>query len=95
MQVDHPVCCGIDVHKDTRCACLRCVEAHGQVRQEGRALAPTSPSLLACAAWLVEQPCPMGARESTGGYGKPVSHGFCRDFGYPHKAGQLGVGHVR
>jgi hypothetical protein len=35
MQVEHPVCCGIDVHKDTLTACLRRVDANGQVSKEG------------------------------------------------------------
>ena len=47
MPVEHPVCGGIDVPKDTRTACLRRVDAHGQVSKEGRELATTSTSLLA------------------------------------------------
>jgi hypothetical protein len=46
MQVEYPVCCGIDVHKDTRTACLRRVDANGQVSKERRELAPTDTSLL-------------------------------------------------
>jgi hypothetical protein len=71
MQVDQPVCCGIDVHKDTRTACLRCVDANGQVSKAGRALATTSTSLLAFADWLVEQHGPVAARESPGVYTPP------------------------
>jgi ABC-type branched-subunit amino acid transport system substrate-binding protein len=55
MQVEHPVCCGIDVHKDTLTACLRRVEADGQVSKEGREFATTYTSLLALSDWLVEQ----------------------------------------
>jgi hypothetical protein len=32
MQVEHPVCCGINVHKAMPTACLRRVNADGQVR---------------------------------------------------------------
>jgi transposase len=74
MQVVHPVCCGIDVHKDTRTACLRRVDANGQVSKEGRKFATTYSSLLALSDWLVEQHCPVVAMESTGGYWKPVYH---------------------
>ena len=74
MQVEHPVCCGIDVHKDTLTACLRRVDAHGQVRKEGREFATTSTSLLTLSDWLVAQHCPVVAMESTGVYWKPVSH---------------------
>jgi transposase len=74
MPVAHPVCGGIDVHKDTLTACLRHVDAHGQVRKEGRACATTSTSLLPLSDWLVAQHCPVAAMESTGVYWKPVSH---------------------
>ena len=74
MQVEHPVCGGIDVHKDTLTACLRRVDANGQVRKEGRECATTSLSLLALSDWLVEQHCPVVAMESTGVSWKPVYH---------------------
>ena len=44
MQVEHPVCCGIDVYKDTLTACLRRVDANGQVSKEGREFATTYTS---------------------------------------------------
>ena len=71
MQVEHPVCCGIDVHKDTLTACLRRVDANGQVSKEGREFATTYASLLALSDWLVEQHCPVVAMESTGVYTPP------------------------
>src|SRR5262249_43623801 len=74
MQVVHPVCCGIDVHKDTLTACLRRVDANGQVSKEGREFATTYTSLLTLSDWLVEQHCPVVAMESTGVDWKPVYH---------------------
>jgi len=74
MQVVHPVCCGIDVHKDTLTACLRRVDANGQVSKEGREFVTTYTSLLTLSDWLVEQHCPVVAMESTGVYWKPVYH---------------------
>lgn len=74
MQVEHPVCCGIDVHKATLTACLRRVDAKGQVTKEVCEFATTSPSLLAFSDWLIEQRCPVVAMESTGVYWKPVYH---------------------
>ena len=82
MQVDHPVCGGIDVHKDTLTACLRRVDANGQVSKAGREFATTSPSLLALSDWLVEPHCPVVAMASTGVYWKPV---------YPVLAGTVEV----
>jgi len=68
MQVEHPVCCGIDVHKAMLTACLRRVGTDGQVSKEGREFATTYPSLLALSDWLVERHCPVVAMESTGVY---------------------------
>jgi transposase len=74
MQVEHPICCGIDVQKDRLTACLRRVEDTGQVHKAGREFATTSTSLLALSDWLVEPHCPVVAMESTDVYGKPVYH---------------------
>src|SRR5262249_14310102 len=67
MQIEHPVCCGIDVHKDMLTACLRRVDANGQVSKERREFATTYTSLLTLSDWLVEQHCPLVAMGSTGG----------------------------
>src|SRR5919109_1212926 len=74
MQVEHPVCCGIDVHKATLTACLRRVDANGHVTTEGREYPTTYTALLAFSDWLVEQHCPVVAMESTGVYWKSVYH---------------------
>jgi hypothetical protein len=73
MQVEHPVCCGIDVHKDTLTACLRRVDANGHVSKEGREFATTYTSLLALSDWLVEQHCPVVAMDSTGVYVRRIT----------------------
>jgi transposase len=77
MQVEHPVCCGIDVHKATLTACLRRVDANGQVTTEVREYATLYQPLLALADWLIEQHCPVVAMESTGVYWKPIYHVLC------------------
>jgi transposase len=74
MQVVHPVCCGIDVHQARLTACLRCVQAGGQVTQEVREFATTYGALFAFSEWLIEQDCPVVAMESTGVYWQPVYH---------------------
>src|SRR5262245_24842195 len=71
MQVEHPICCGIDVHKDTLTACLRRVEGNGKVSKEVREFATTYQALLALADWLAEQHGPVVAMESTGVYTPP------------------------
>jgi transposase len=73
MQVMHPICCGIDVHQARLTACVRQVDAHGQVRKEVREFATTYTALLALADWLVEQHCPVVAMESTGVYVRRIT----------------------
>ena len=74
MQVLHPVCCGIAVHSAPLTACLRRVRDDGQITTELVDGGTTSRALIAFRTWLQEQQCPVVAMESTGVYGKPVSH---------------------
>jgi len=72
MEVLHPRCAGLDVHKDTLVACVRCVsapEAH-----QVRSFATTTTGLLALADWLETHGCTTVAMEATGVYWKPVWH---------------------
>jgi transposase len=73
MQVLCPRCAGLDVHKDTIVACVRCVSAplHQEVRSFGTT---TTAELLALADWLGEHGCTHVAMEATGVYWKPVRH---------------------
>ena len=72
MEVLHPRCAGLDVHKDTVVAGVRCIsppEAH-----EVRTFATTTTGLLALADWLEAHGCTQVAMEATGVYWKPVWH---------------------
>src|SRR5215212_5607163 len=73
MDVLHPRCAGLDVHKDSVVAAVRLVEA-GTVRTEVRRFDPTTPGLLALGDWLAECGCTHAAMEATGVYWKPVWH---------------------
>jgi transposase len=73
MQVLHPRCAGLDVHKDSVAAAVRLAEAGG-VRTEVRSFDTTTPGLLALADWLAECGCTHVAMEATGVYWKPVWH---------------------
>src|SRR5215218_3771544 len=73
MQVLHPRCAGLDVHKDSVVAAVRLAEAGG-VRCEVRRFETTAPGLLALGAWLAECGCTHAAMEATGVYWKPVWH---------------------
>ncbi len=73
MEVLHPRCCGLDVHKETVVACLRLV-IDGKAIKETRTFATTTAGLLALSEWLTETQCTHVAMEATGVYWKPVWH---------------------
>lgn len=71
MEVIHPCCAGLDVHKSTVVACIRLAQG-SEVRYERRTFGTTSSALLALAAWLHEHQVTHVAMEATGVYWKPV-----------------------
>lgn len=73
MEVLHPRCCGLDVHKATVVACVRLV-IDGKTVKETRTFATTTASLIALSEWLTETKCTRVAMEATGVYWKPVWH---------------------
>jgi transposase len=73
MEVLHPRCCGLDVHKDTVVACVRLV-IDGKTVKEVRTFSTTTADLIALSQWLAENKCTHIAMESTGVYWKPVWH---------------------
>lgn len=73
MEVLHPKCAGLDVHKDTVVACARDA-AGGHAANRVRTFGTTTSQLLALADWLAEQGCTHVAMEATGVYWKPVWH---------------------
>src|SRR5262252_4334123 len=73
MEVQHPRCCGLDVHKATVVACVRRV-IDGKTAKETRTFATTTASLIALSEWLTETRCTHVAMEATGVYWKPVWH---------------------
>jgi transposase len=72
MEVLYPRCAGLDVHKDTVVACVRCVSPPEQ--REVRTFATTTSGLLALGEWLASHQCTHVAMEATGVYWKPVWH---------------------
>src|SRR5262245_58375241 len=73
MEVVYPRCAGLDVHKESVVACVRCVEA-GEIKREVRTFGTTTAELLALATWLALQGVTHVAMEATGVYWKPVWH---------------------
>lgn len=72
IQVVHPCCCGLDVHKRMVQACVLRTTPAGQVEQLQRSWSTVSDDLLALADWLASLGCTHVAMESTGVYWKPL-----------------------
>jgi transposase len=68
MEVCHPRCCGIDVHKDTLMVCVLIEDQPPVVAEFGT----TTRELLRLSDWLAGQQVPIVAMESTGVYWKPI-----------------------
>jgi hypothetical protein len=72
MDIMHPHCAGLDVHKDTVVACIRHRTPHGKVTQQTRTFATHMAALLSLLDWLQAVGVSHAAMESTGVYWKPV-----------------------
>jgi transposase len=72
MQVLYPRCAGLDVHKDSVVARIRCVTE--PMHDEVRSFATTTSALLGLSEWLTEHAVTHVAMEATGVYWKPVWH---------------------
>jgi transposase len=70
--VVHPICCGLDVHKDTISACLLLSDKQGGERSEFAEFGTFTDELEAMREWLLKHQCPVVAMESTGPYWTPV-----------------------
>ena len=74
MEILHQCCAGLDVHKKTVVACIRCVGADSQAQDLVRTFGTMTGELLELADWLAAHAVVHVAMESTGVYWKPVFH---------------------
>lgn len=72
MQVLHPCCCGLDVHKRFVVACLIWSTEDGKQHKELRRFDTLTPDLLRLIDWLQNAACTHVALESTGVYWMPI-----------------------
>ncbi len=72
MEILHPRCAGLDVHKDVVVAAVRCVSM--PTHQEVRSFGTTTKELQALSDWLESHGCSQVVMEATGVYWKPVWH---------------------
>jgi transposase len=72
MDILHPRCAGLEVHKDSVAAAVR-LAAAGAVKTDVRTFDTTTPALLALSDWLAEHGCTHVAMETTGSIGSRPS----------------------
>jgi transposase len=72
MDVVHPRCCGLDVHKDTVVACVLVSTGRGRPRRAVQTFGTTTAQINALGDWLAAQEVTHVALESTGVYWKPL-----------------------
>jgi len=72
IQIVHPVCCGLDVHKKKISACLITIDDNGEEEYDIKEFGTFTNDLLEMKKWLTDNNCPVLAMESTGVYWRPV-----------------------
>ncbi|MDY6908605.1 MAG: transposase [Thermodesulfobacteriota bacterium] len=72
VNVVHPICCGLDVHKEKLSASLIMSSMFGGQRVEVEEFGTFTDDLIRMRNWLCEHDCPIVAMESTGIYWRPV-----------------------
>lgn len=68
----HPICCGLDVHKESISACVLYPDKDGVDRHEIKVFGTFTDDLMRLKVWLLDHECPVAAMESTGIYWRPV-----------------------
>jgi len=76
MELLHPHCAGLDLHKDTVVACIRHM-VDGKATTEVKTFKTTTQQLMELSDWLSAQGVTHIAMEATGVYWKPVWHILC------------------
>ena len=71
MEVVHPRCCGLDVHKRSISACV-VIREHGRMEKLERRFGTFTRDLEDLAEWLAQHQVTHLAMEATGVYWKPV-----------------------
>lgn len=74
MEVLHPRCAGLDVHKDTVVACVRLALGKRKIDRQVETFGTTTSELLLLADWLTANEVTHVLMEATGVYWRPVWH---------------------
>lgn len=72
IEIVHPICCGLDIHKKRISACIIYPEKVKADHCEIKEFGTFTDDLQRLLSWLVAHECPVVAMESTGIYWRPV-----------------------
>ena len=72
IRIVHPICCGLDVHKESVSACVIFPNDKGEEQYDVKLFGTFTDDLMRLRDWLAEHNCPVVAMESTGVYWRPV-----------------------
>ena len=72
ISVVHPICCGLDVHKNMVSACIIITEPNGEASLIVKEFSTFTDDLFRLNAWLLKHDCNVIAMESTSVYWRPV-----------------------
>lgn len=72
IRIVHPICCGLDVHKESVSACVIFPDDKGEEQYDVKVFGTFTDDLMRLRDWLAEHHCPVVAMESTGVYWRPV-----------------------
>jgi len=72
IRIVHPICCGLDVHKESVSACVIFPDDKGEEQYDVKVFGTFTDDLMRLRDWLAEHNCPVVAMESTGVYWRPV-----------------------
>jgi transposase len=79
LTVVHPLCCGLDVHKEKVSACIIYTDKAGNPQSEVQEFGTFTDDLYRLREWLLDHTCPIVGMESTGIYWRPV-HNVLEDY---------------
>jgi len=72
VSVVNPICCGVDVHKESITTCILFNDSKGKEQTLIQEFSTFTDDLLSFRGWLLIHNCPIVAMESTGVYWHPV-----------------------
>ena len=68
IRIMHPICCGLDVHKESVSACVIFPDDKGEEKCDVKVFCTFTDDLMRLRDWLAAHNCPVVAMESTGVY---------------------------